>query len=81
MKKAHELLAKLSYSSYVPTDEQIESLTEEEITAAIKKIDALKQMHSDNHELWHQLDDLETKVLHQSTKLRAERMKGTANVE
>lgn len=76
MNKAHELLNQTS-TSYMPTEDQISSLSVDDISAALSKIKALKHMHSDNPDLWHQLDDLETKVLVHHTRLRD---KGTANV-
>lgn len=74
MNKSHELL---NQASYIPTDEQIAALTEEDIPIALGKIDSLKEMHSDNYELWHQLDALENKVHVQAIKLRR---KGSSNV-
>ena len=67
MNKAHELL---SQASFIPTDEQVDALTAEEIPSALHKLEALKNMHIDNQELWNKLDELVNKVHAQSYKLR-----------
>lgn len=72
MNKSHELL-NASSSSYIPTDEQVEALTAEEIPAALEKLESLKEMHSDNLELWHQLEALEIKVLRHSADLHRQK--------
>lgn len=74
MNKAHELL---NQASYIPTAEQIATLTEDEIPIALGKINTLKEMHYDNFDIWDQLDKLETKVHVQAIKLRRE---GSSNV-
>jgi hypothetical protein len=62
MKKSHELL---SQASFIPTDEQVSALAEEDIPKALDKIQALKKMHADDAAMIEQLDALELKVLHQ----------------
>jgi hypothetical protein len=79
VKKAHELLNRTTSNSYVPTDEQIAALAAEDIPTALEKVDALKQMHADNYELWHQLDELETKIHFQSAQLRKLRQQDNSN--
>lgn len=54
----------------MPSEDQIDSLTVEQIPEALSKIETLKQMHADNFQMWHMLEDLEIKVLHRSRKLR-----------
>lgn len=57
-------------SNLMPTDEDIQSLsTKEDLVNALDRIEALKKLHISNHDLWHELDALERKVLFQSTQV------------
>lgn len=77
MNKAHELLNQMNVSSLIPTEEQVNSLTKEQLPQALRKVKALKDMHSDNPELWDQLDHLEVKIIFRAHMLQQQ---GTDNV-
>jgi hypothetical protein len=63
----HKLLHESS--GMFPTEDEIQSLTEDQIPEALKRVRAIQKLHVDDADTWDQFKDLENKLFEHSYKL------------